>query len=168
MAIYSKEFKESLVKKILTPPHQSIRATAKEANIGISTLYGWVCRLKSSINIDPESVGLESKRPSAWTAEQRLNALLATANLTDETLSHYCRQHGLYKHQLNEWRQEFMTQQFDDKPSKKQAAEIKRLQEENKKLSRDLRRKEKALAEASALLILKKKADLIWGVDEDD
>jgi len=38
----------------------------------------------------------------------------------------------------------------------------------NKKLESELRRKDKALAEASALLILKKKANLIWGESEDD
>ena len=51
---------------------------------------------------------------------------------------------------------------------KKQASELKKLKGEIKRLNRELDRKEKALAEASALLVLKKKADLIWGVKKDD
>jgi len=47
-------------------------------------------------------------------------------------------------------------------------AEFNEMKAKNKKLESELRRKDKALAEASALLILKKKADLIWGENADD
>ena len=81
MAIYSEAFKESLVKKILNTPHKSIRETAEEANIALSTLHGWVSRLKNSVKIDPEALDLSAKRPLSWTTEQRFNALLSTTNL---------------------------------------------------------------------------------------
>ena len=48
------------------------------------------------------------------------------------------------------------------------AQALKKLQAENRALKKDLLRKDKALAETSALLILKKKADLIWGDFEED
>ena len=47
-------------------------------------------------------------------------------------------------------------------------AELKELRAENKQLKQDIRRKDSALAEATALLILKKKAALIWGEIGDD
>ena len=48
------------------------------------------------------------------------------------------------------------------------SAENRQLKNENKALKKELRRKEKALAEAAALLILQKKANRLWGYDEDD
>ena len=167
MVIHNQAFKESLVKKVLTSG-KSMRVISAEGHVALSTLYGWVHALKSSINVDSEALNLSAKSPSKWTTQERLSTLIATGSLEGEALNQYCRQKGLYTTQLDQWRNDFMNQSSDDKLPKQQAAEIKKLREENKKLERDLRRKEKALAEASALLILKKKADLIWGVDEDD
>ena len=45
--------------------------------------------------------------------------------------------------------------------------EIKNLKHENKVLKKELNRKEKALAETAALLVLQKKVHEIWGSDED-
>jgi cytidylate kinase len=47
-------------------------------------------------------------------------------------------------------------------------SELKALKEENKRLEKEIRRKDKALAEAAALLILKKKAAMIFGEREED
>ena len=66
---------------------------------------------------------------------------------------------------MTQWRQEMLTGLAESKarPSSKPTAEARRIRE----LERELARKEKALAEAAALLILKKKAQALWG-DEDD
>jgi len=76
----------------------------------------------------------------------------------------YCRQHGIYSMHLKEWENDFMKQ---DMPDQKYKAENIALRKKNADLERELRRKEKALAEAAALLVLKKKADVIWGEDGD-
>jgi len=52
--------------------------------------------------------------------------------------------------------------------SKKQSEAEKQLRKENSALRKDLNRKEKALAETAALLVLKKKAQAIWGEPEED
>ena len=49
-----------------------------------------------------------------------------------------------------------------------QSEEVRTLKKENKSLKKDLNRKEKALAETAALLVLKKKAQEIWGGPEED
>ena len=54
------------------------------------------------------------------------------------------------------------------RPLKELEAELKSEREQNKKLLRELRYKEKALAETAALLVLRKKADAIWGDPEVD
>ena len=45
---------------------------------------------------------------------------------------------------------------------------LKEEQQKNKELQRELTRKEKALAETAALLVLRKKALAIWGEDEEE
>ena len=74
---------------------------------------------------------------------------------------------GIYAHHLDEWRDDFMTSKKDDL-SIKHKSELKLLKNQIKQLTQELNRKEKALAETAALLVLKKKANLIWGEDEAD
>ena len=105
----------------------------------------------------------EEKRPQDWTREERLNALLEAAKLSDEELGAWCRQKGLHAHHLEKWRKEFAQEQ-----PKTENATSKQLKKEIKDLKKELSRKDKALAETSALLVLKKKADAIWGSKEED
>jgi hypothetical protein len=65
---------------------------------------------------------------------------------------------------LEQWRREII-EAVDGKGSRRQKAKDKR---RVKELERELRRKEKALAETTALIVLKKKAQLIWGDPEED
>ena len=76
--------------------------------------------------------------------------------------------HGLYAHELTTWKTELMAPKKTGDNSAAIKAELNEMKAKNKKLESELRRKDKALAEASALLILKKKANLIWGESGDD
>ena len=105
----------------------------------------------------------KEKRPKDWTREERLNALLESAKLSEEELGAWCRKKGLHTHHLEQWRKELSQEQ-----PKEQDTEFKQLKRELKALKKELSRKDKALAETSALLVLKKKADAIWGDKEDD
>ncbi|QVK19635.1 transposase [Mycoplasmatota bacterium] len=95
--------------------------------------------------------------------------VLETATLSEVELSKYCRNKGLYVNQVKEWRDACMQANGG---VAKQATELqKQLREKNqelKKLNKELQRKESALAEAAALLVLRKKASAIWGEDEED
>jgi hypothetical protein len=106
-----------------------------------------------------------AKRPQDWTAAERLQALIETAGLSEEELGSWCRGHGLHTHYLTQWRRELTADRFGDKASQQT---LRALREENRALKKALRRKEKALAETAALLVLKKKAESIWGEREDD
>ena len=161
MVIINKNLKESLVRKVLENPEKSISEIAREAHISKSTLYGWVKRAKESTKYSA-SVVHSTLRAASWTREQRFQTLMDTATLSGEVLNQYCREKGLYI----QWRHDFMNS--CDEQQKRQTKELKQLREQNKALQRELRRKEKALAETTALLVLKKKADLIWGGNEDD
>jgi len=126
-----------------------------------STLYGWIKQHREN---DCNTSG-SNKNNSNWTTEERFNMLLETSSLTEEQQGAYCRHKGIYQHQLAQWKDDFMKQNPETKHLKA-TAELKVLRAENKALKKDLNRKNKALAETSALLILKKKASLIWGDPE--
>lgn len=162
MKTYTEDFKKSIVQKALANPERSPRHTALEAGLGNSTLYGWI--KKYGGNIEKSS---DKKSPQDWTSEERFNMLLETASLTEEAQGAYCRQKGIYQHQLTQWREAFMKPKTETNHSK-ELSELKSLRAENQALKKDLHRKNKALAETSALLILKKKASLLWGEIGED
>lgn len=92
---------------------------------------------------------------------------MACASLDEESISQRCREQGIYPHHLTQWKADFVAT-ADVARSSGSSAELKRLRQENKSLKRDLNRKEKALAETAALLVLQKKVHDIWGSDEDN
>src|ERR1700722_13947435 len=110
---------------------------------------------------------VEDSGPKDKTTETKLQAVIDTLQMTEEERGAYCRKHGLYTHHLDEWKKQILSG-LEIGSSKEQKFEQRQQSDEIKKLKSELNRKDKALAEASALLILKKKANLIWGDSEDD
>ena len=163
---YSHEVKEKLLAKALAPNAPSVIELAKRANIPYSTLLTWIAMSKKNtvITLDPIAMPI---RPKDISAENKLKAVSETLSMDQDIKSAYCRNKGFYIHQLEEWKKQFLAgmQPVDIKKDK---AECRQLNAEIKDLKRELNRKDKALAEASALLILKKKANLLWGDGEDD
>jgi transposase-like protein len=148
----SKEAKESIVKKALSRGDKKLAEVASENGVGYSSLTKWI---KNSPIQKYDRIPDRAKQ---------FKHLQAIAKLNEAEVGAYCRQHGLYTMQLKEWEKDLMQPVSTDQKYK---AEISMLRKKNAELERELRRKEKALAEAAALLILKKKADAIWGEDED-
>ncbi|NBV32143.1 MAG: hypothetical protein EBR93_06390, partial [Bacteroidetes bacterium] len=98
-------------------------------------------------------------------------AVFEAQALDEPELGEYLRKHGLHSNQIEEWKVELTsiissTKRKPGRPRKD--PEVVALEQENKELKRDLRRKEKALAEQTALVVLQKKAQELWGTDEDD
>jgi hypothetical protein len=93
-----------------------------------------------------------------WTAEAKLKAIVETAGLAEHEFGLYLRREGLYATQITEWRAEILAHFAARATPKKDARD-----ETIRQLEREILRKDKALAEAAALLILQKKVDGIWG-----
>lgn len=167
--MYSTETKEAIVKQVFNKESLSLAEIARRNNVPPSTLDGWMkqAQLKAVGNASGGEAARSVSSLAPLGAAERLEHLLATGSLSEVELGAYCRQHGLYSFQLADWKKEFM---MSDTPTQKTAesTELKALRLENKRLRSDLERKDRALAEASALLILKKKAQAIWGDPEDD
>ena len=102
--------------------------------------------------------------PEGWSSRDKFAAVLETAALNEADLSAYCRERGLYPGQIAAWRTACEQANDWDRASTARLSQATR--EEKKRvqaLERELARKEKALAEAAALLVLRKKASAIWG-----
>lgn len=142
---YSKAFKEKAVKKVLQMKEtQSMLTIAKELNVSKATLYTWV-----------KSTGNTKVTDGNITLFQKLQILKESYSMSDETLNAYCREKGIFKHQLQEWEKDFLkTNKHEDFTAKKALEEER---SKSKALSKELRRKEKALAETATLLVLQKK-----------
>lgn len=166
---YSTEIKEAIVKQVFSKESLSLAEIAKRNNVPSSTLDGWVkqAQLKALGNASGGEGAKLASSLAPLGAAKRLEHLLATGSLSEVELGAYCRQHGLYPFQLTDWKKDFIM--LDTHTQKTaESAEVKALRLEVKRLRSDLERKDRALAEASALLILKKKAQVIWGGPEDD
>ena len=165
MARFTIGFKESAVKKALTrSSDMSIKDVSNELGIGYSTLQKWIANARNN-NVLPDNQVSQyhEKSPHQWTREDRLSAIIATATLDNQAISEYCRKNGIYNHHLIEWKKEFIVD-----AKKENKSELRALKEENRQLKKELVRKEKALAEAAALLVLKKKAQNLLGCSEDN
>ena len=111
----------------------------------------------------------DGKSPEGWSSQEKFRVVLESAALNETELAEYCRRTGLYVEQVREWReaceQANATAQERGRAEREQAkAARKRIRE----LERERKRDKAALAEAAALLVLRKKAEAIWGKDEDD
>ena len=162
--IYPAQVKASILAKALAPNAPSVVELAKEFNIPYATLYTWT---SSMLNKKPIKQVNKAQRPKDKSALDKLQAVIETMNKTEEEKSAYCRHNGIYIGHLDEWKQQMLTS-LGLGNTKQEKADNLQITNEIKQLKRDLYRKDKALAEVSALLILKKKADLLWGESEDD
>jgi hypothetical protein len=165
MSSYSAEYKSAIVNKLLGPKPPSLTELSKTTGIPRQSLYRWLENAKSA---EPVDIPKRVKRVQNWTKKEKLKALLDTANMSEEQLNAFCRKNGLYPTHLEEWKTELMDELEGKGASQQKTSQIKALEAELNKLKKELKRKDKALAEASAVLFLKKKAQELWGDPEDE
>ena len=161
---YSPERKAAVLKRMLPPNNLAIRQLSQEEGISEATLHKWRAEARGKGQLLPDA----DAGPEGWTSRDKFAAVLETAALNQVDLAEYCRKRGLYPAQIAAWRS--ACEQANDWDRASTARLGQATKEEKKRikdLERELARKEKALAEAAALLILRKKASAIWGGDED-
>lgn len=162
---YSKERKEAVLKKMMPPHNRSIVELAREEGISEATLYIWRRQARERGLLLPDS----DSAPEGWSARDKFNAVVESAGMNEAELAEYCRQKGLYSEQLAQWRRACETaNDWDREANRHLKSEQKADRKRIRQLERELNRKEKALAEAAALMVLRKKADAIWGEPEGE
>lgn len=164
MTRYSQERKAAVLKKLLPPVSRSVADVAREEGITDTTLYDWRKQALNGGGVVPVNKPL----PDDWPAEARLIVVIETAALSAVELATYCREKGLYVEQVAAWRQACLDGQQVARQRQVGEREQTRVDKKRiKELERELRRKDKALAEAAALLVLRKKLDALWGIDDE-
>ena len=108
---------------------------------------------------------MTNKSPNDWSPEEKLKTVLEADALSDDQIGEFIRRKGIHETHLQQWRLQMLDGlgKHPKRKTKTNKAETKQIRQ----LEKELRRKDKALAETAALLVLKKKVQEIWG-DEDE
>jgi transposase-like protein len=155
MARYGKAFKDRAVARLLPPESSTLDAVALASGESVGTLERWRSEALS-----------RPVRDRTWTAASRFEAVLTTAGMDEASRTAWCRAHGLYAQELETWRQsatQALAQPEEARASPQQTAQSRR---RIKELERELLRKDRALAETAALLVLSKKVAAIFNKGE--
>ena len=172
---YPDMFKNAMILKMTGPDAISASALSKQVDVPQVTLSKWLrmAGIGSAYNFpnNPNDYTNMAKvrkprRPNDWSPEEKLKVVMEAASLDDEQLGAFLREKGLHKTHLDQWRLQ-MLDGLQNGFSKKTAKQKKIDAERIRTLEKEIHRKDKALAETAALLVLKKKVQEIWG-DEDD
>ncbi|PMJ38037.1 transcriptional regulator [Vibrio cyclitrophicus] len=165
MSRISVERKEAILKKLLPPYSMSVKEVSEDEGISTAPLYHWRQQLRHSGAAVPNT----NTSSEQWSAQTKLAIIAKTNSMIESELNQYDREKGLFPEQIQSWRRECM-QGF--KSSKEREAEAKKQAKANKleikELKKDLRLKEKALAETAALLVLRKKLRAFYGEEPED
>lgn len=165
MPKYSEGFKQRTMQMMMAPNATSVAQVSRDTGVAEQTLYNW----RNQLRCEGTSVPADSSNPEKWSGENKLAVVIETAALNEEELAEYCRRKGLYAEQINRWREAAISGAERLRPmSATERQELQKERKKTRKLEKELRRKDRALAETAALLVLQKKAREIWGDGEDD
>jgi transposase-like protein len=150
---YSPDFKASIIAKMLPPNNVSVPELVQETGIPKDTLYSWRAKARR----DGPGAPATPAPARALSSEEKFAIVLETAALSEVELGEYCRRQGLYPQEIAAWTAS--CQQANRViSSQAERAQLRTQKHQIQDLEQELRRKEKALAEAAALLMLEKKA----------
>ncbi len=150
MARYGKAFKAKAVARLLPPESATLEAVSTEFGVSIPTLERW------------RSQALAESGERTWTGPARLEAVIHTASLDEQARNAWCREHGVFPQDLERWRAQAMDSLNDDASEQVSREQVRADRKRIKTLERELKHKEKALAETAALLVLSKKLSAIF------
>jgi transposase-like protein len=165
MPRYSEERKAAVLKKLLPPMNRTVVSVSAEEGISDVTLYSWLkqCRQQGIPVPGNRHIGED------WSPEAKLAVVIETAAISEAELGAYCREKGLYPEQVQRWKEACLQgagrQEEREKEAQKQQRESRQT---IKKLKAEVRRKDRALAETTALLVLSKKLEALYGDDPDN
>lgn len=162
---YSPELKDALLRRMLPPNNESITKISREEGIPKQTLRNWRDNARREGYAAPGTDAV----PDNWNTQDKFLVVVESAGMNETELAEYARKKGLYVEQLKAWKDACINANGGvAKEAARLNRELKDSEKERKKLEKELLRKEKALAEAAALLVLSKKANAIWGDPEDE
>jgi transposase-like protein len=153
---YTESFKAKMVQRMLPPNGRSANALSRETGVNQASLSRWLKHTRKLSGMSDDS--------KKWTAAEKLRVVVAASGLDDSKLGELLRREGLHEATLAQWRSDAEAALTDVPRTRKTSRDSRRIKE----LEREVHRKDKALAEVTALLVLKKKVDALWGDGDDD
>ncbi len=165
MPRYSNELKGSVLRRMMPPENRTVLDLSQETGITLATLYLW----RRSARARGVAVPGNGEPAEQWSSAEKFRVVLETARLTEVELAEYCRSRGLYVEQVGQWRQS--CEQGNARAQEASESDRGALRQERKRnlqLEKELRRKDKALAEMAALLVLSKKLEAFRSNREDE
>jgi DNA-binding transcriptional MerR regulator len=163
---YSVEYRQWAVAQMMPPLNRSVQELARETGVTSVSLRTWRNAAREQGMIVPGN----GKQGNRWSSADKFRVVLETAPLNEVELSQYCRSKGIQPEQVRQWRAscEQANASAPPQPALTQRREQEAVRKRIRELERELKRKDAALAEAAALLVLRKKAEAIWGKDEEE
>ncbi len=155
MARYGQRFKERAVARLLAPESGALEVVAHDVGIGAGTLARWRDEIQAKVT-----------PTRGWTADARLDAVITTAAMDEVGKSAWCREHGVFRADLDAWRATATAALGASKTIRPSAPGNAQDRQRIKELERNLLRKDRALAETAALLVLSKKVGAIFNTGE--
>lgn len=155
MARYGQAFRDRVVARLLPPESAEVGAVAKETGVSVQTVERW-----------REDAQSRPARGRAWTARARLEAVITVAAMDEAGKSAWCREHGVYPAELEKWRQSATDALAEPEEARASPQATRQDKKRIKELERELSRKDRALAETAALLVLSKKVAAIFNEGE--
>ena len=163
---YTDGFRERMVLRMAGSEGISANALSRDVGISQPTLSRWL-RDAGKLDFMTKSKKSEKKRAKSvrrWTAQERMRVVVESSGLSDSDLGAFLRREGLHSAQLEEWRKSAEKSLSPQRTRPQDTKEAKKI----RALEKELNRKDKALAEVTALLVLKKKLEEIWGDEDGD
>lgn len=143
--------------RLLPPESAPLEVVSREMGVSIDTLQRWRADALS-----------RPARERGWTAAARLEAVIATAAMDEAAKNAWCREHGVYPQQLRQWRDSATQALAEPEEARASPQATKEDRRRIKELEREVRRKDKALAETAALLVLSKKVEAIFNKNKGE
>ena len=172
MSRYPDSLKQDLLRKLMRPNGPTVAELASRTSVSEVTLSRWL-RDAGKVRPMPPNDDRETEQPARkvgrstrdLSPEDKLRLVQRSAGLEETSLGAFLRREGVHEADLMLWRQQVSEGALGALAGKRQrTVEQKRV----RKLEAELKRKDKALAEAAALLVLSKKVQALWGASEDD
>jgi transposase len=160
MKHYPQELKDRLIVRMLAPNNESVTALARETQVPKDTLYGWRTAALGQVGAPTD----EPASASPLSSDDKFAIVVDTSRLNAHELGEYCRTKGLFTQQVQAWRARCSAANATG-PSRAEQEQARDQARAIRQLRTELQRKEQALAEAAALLLLQKKVHALWGED---
>ena len=150
--VYSEEFKRAAVQRLLSRGGRSVKEILEDLGVSGPTIYDWKAKFSSV-----DGMKKAPSRPKDRSAKDKLKAITTYDGLPELERGEFLRREGLRSEHIEQWRGQLERSLDPNKMTKRERSLEAEFKRKIASLEKDLLRKDKALAETTALLVLKKK-----------